>query len=357
MPLTCPQPNGALRSRGWSRNSRSRNRHIRWFRQVNQPLLDWLNSLLNEKKSASGTSSPASASSRSSPSSYPTIDALQRTGALNPQPGSQNLGEAPVSAPLSLHRLASVCPIAAVVVLARHILGIDPNSHSTKSAATGAQQNTQRQRETNQDISLLETLLFCFRSAPPPTTAVAARSKAENNNHDSKLGRIIQHLVDNIHAITVPTSDGAADEPDEDGKDGEDDDEVDDVYVLEFLLTPTAFMLLSTSNALSMPNPNVYGSGGISLSYFGLPPTSSTSASRSVWATPQGPSSASTTPLLTTGSALYTPSKPGTSPQGYSDTSQSMHRMHASNPLIGDDVQGQGESRDAAATAAGAACA
>ena len=310
---------------------------------LNQPLVDRLNSLLNKTESTSSTSSPASASSRSSPDSYPATEALQGTGALNPRPGSRTLGEAPVSAPLPLHRLASVFPTAAVFVLARHILGIDTNPQSSQSAATGAQRNPQRHREMNQDISLLETLLFCFRNAPPPTTAAAARSKTENNIHGFKLGRIIQHLVDIIHAIAVPTSDGAANEADEDEEDGEDDDELDDVYVPDSLLTPTASMLLSTSNALSMPNPNMYGSGGISPSYFGLPPTSSTSASRSAWATPQDPSSASATPLLTTRSSLYTPSTPGTIPHGYSDISQFLHRMDTSNPLIWDDVQGLGE--------------
>ena len=308
----------------------------------NQPLVDRLNSLLNKTESTSCTSSPSSPSSRSSPTCYPATNALQRTGPLTPPLASQTLGEAPVPAPLPLHRLASVFPIAAVFVLARHILGIDTHPHLSHSAPTGAQKNPQRLRELNQDISLLEALLFCFRGAPLPTAAAGARSNAENNTHGSKLGRIIQHLVDVIRAIAGPASDSAADDTDEDYEDNE-DDEVDDVYVSDSLLTSTASMLLDTPNALSMPNPNMYGGGGISSSCLGLLPTSSTSSSRSVWATPQGSLSSSATPLLTTGSSLYTPSTPGTIPHTYSDVSQFLHSIDTSHPIIWDDGQGQGE--------------
>ncbi len=309
----------------------------------NQTLVDWLNSLLTKTESTSCTSSPASASSRSSPTSYPATDTVQRTGHLTPSLASQNLGEGPVSAPLPLHRLVNVFPTAAVFVLARHILGIDTHAKLSQSAPIGAQKNPQRQREVDQDLSLLEALLLCFHSDLPPTAAAAARSKAENDTHGSKLGRIIQHLVEITRAIAGPASDGAADELDQEEEDDEDDDEVDDVYVPDSLLTSTASMLLDTSNAISMPNPDVYGGGAISTSCFGLPPTFSTSSAQSAWVTPQGPLSSSATPLLTMGSSLYTPSTPGTIPHAYSDISQFVHQMDTSNPIIWDDGQGPGE--------------
>lgn len=313
---------------------------------LNQALTNRLDRLLNKTvftfpegagtRSSSITSSPTSVSSSSSANSSPVTDAPQRTGPLTPQLSSAGIGQAQVLAPLPLHRLANVFPTTAVFVLARHVLGVNTCAQLSQSAPVTAQNDEQRQQEINQDISLLEALLSCFGNAPPPT-ARATRGYEDCDIHGSKLGRAIQGLVDIIHAIVGSTSNG-----DGDG-DANDDRENDDMYAAEPLLVSTSSLRLdASSDAISMPNLDLYGSNDISQSHFELPPTSS--STQPPRAPPQDSMSSSGTPLFTARSSLYAPSitsTPSTIPDTPFDISQFLHQMSTSSPVIWNNDQGQ----------------
>lgn len=320
---------------------------------LNQALVDRLDRLLKETEftfpgaarthSSSTTSLPTSASSPSPATSSSATDAPQPPNPLTTPPlSSSSLGPAPFSAPLPFHRLANVFPIAAVFVLARHILGIDACAQSSQSAPTAAQNDERRQQEINQDILLLEALLLCFRSTAPPA-AVAARGKVNSDTHGSKLGRVIQHLVDIIRAIVGPTGRGGADDADDADGDGDDDY----VYASEPPLASTPSLLLDAfSNAIGKPNLSLYSSGDIFPSQLGLPQTSSSSSSRSTWAAPQDSMSSAATPRWTPQSSLYAPfitPMPSMIPDTPFDISQFLDQMGTSSPVIWDDGQGQAE--------------
>ena len=312
---------------------------------LNRALTDRLDRLLNktvftsprggETHSSFTTSSPTSASSPSSAISSPGTDAPQRNGPSTPAPSSSGFGQASVSAPLSLHRLANLFPTTAVFMLARHVLGIGACAKSSKSAPTAAENGAQRQQEINQDISLLEALLFCFSSAPLPAAATA-RGMVNGNSHGSKFVCIVQGLVDIIRAIVGPNGSGNA-------IDGDDDGDDDAVYAPEHLLASTSSLRLdASSNALSMPNLGLY-SGGISPSHLEL---ASPTTLRSTWAPPQDSISSSGTPLFTTRRSLYEPSihsTPPTIPDTSFDMSEFLHQMGISRPATWDSDQGQTE--------------
>lgn len=310
---------------------------------LNQALTDRLDYLLNitfpagaGTRSSSTTSSPTSASSPSSANFSSVTDAPQRTCPLTPQLSSADIGQAQVMAPLPLHRLASVFPTTAIFVLARHVLGINARAQLSQSAPPTAQNDEQRQQEVNQDISLLEALLSCFYNAPPPAAA-AARGNEDSDIHGSKLGRAIQGLVDIIHAIVGPTDNG-----DGDG-DANDVGNNDDMYAAEPLLVSTSSLRLdASSDAISMPNLDLYGSKDISPSHFELPPRSS--STQPTWAPLQDSISSSGTPLFTTQSSLYAPSitsTPSTIPDTPFDISQFLHQMSTSSPVVRNSDQGQ----------------
>ena len=298
----------------------------------NRALADQLHHLLNQTEPASSTSSttssPTSASSPSCPTVYSATDAQQRSGSVTPPFINQD--QLLAVAPLPLHRLVNVFPTAAVFILARHTLGLDRDTQPPQSAST---LDSQAQHETVQDRSLLEALLFCFRSTQPPgtTAAEAAQEKAASNNYPSQLGRIIEHLVSIIHATTDPT--GRCDTDDRDG---------DEIYAPGPVLA-SAYSLPPnhSSHAISMSNLNLHGgssgSGVVSPSSFGMPASSSSLAQSTWFPQPDGMSS-SATPLLTTGSSVYSPSpRPTVSSETYFDISQFLNQMDTSEPLVWDD--------------------
>jgi hypothetical protein len=302
-------------------------------------LVNRLHCLLNKADSTGrvGThpsSTPSLPISASSPffatASSSATDAPPRSGPPTPPPSSSSLGQASFSAPLPFHRLQNVFPVAAVFVLVRHILGIDARARSSQPATTAAPTDGNRQHEIDQDILLLESLLLCFRSIAPPTAEVA-HGKLDSSTHGSKLGRTIQHLVDIIHAIVGPTGRGGVDDADGEGD--------DDVHASEPLLASASSLLLNaSSNVMSMPNFDLYGSGGVSPLRPSIPQTAS--SSRSTRAASQEPWSAPATPLWTPQSPLYASSITPMAvmiPDTPFDISQFLEQMSSSSPGIWDD--------------------
>ncbi|KAL9080010.1 MAG: hypothetical protein Q9157_001155 [Trypethelium eluteriae] len=289
------------------------------YHHLNEALTERLDRLLSTSAFTSPEVRPQS-SSASSPSSI--TDPMQRTAPLTP--ASSSLGQAPISAPLPLHRLTSVFPTAALFVLAKHILGI--GSGGTKSPSTSpASQNDEGQQEINEDISLLEALLLCFRNAPPPTS-----TRGRMDAYGTRVGRITQHLVDIIRAIVGPTDTSLADAT----GDG-------DVYTSEPLLAQTSPMLLdASSNAMGLPNLNLYNSG-VSPFNLGLAPPSSRSSwtlpTDSVWSS--AASMANTNNSSNTSSIAPTPTIPDTP----FDISQFLNQMGTSSPAMWDGSQGQAD--------------
>ncbi|KAF2655730.1 hypothetical protein K491DRAFT_411905 [Lophiostoma macrostomum CBS 122681] len=157
--------------------------------------------------SATNRSRPSSTSSPSPPffstTTSSVMDAPQRSGLLTP--GSQ----AAAHAPLPIHRLVNVFPTAAVFILARNILGIHGSaSQQSQVRASNAfmQENSSNQHERNEDISLLESLLFCFRSGVLPPTARTTTGHMPHPTYISKLASLLQHLVFIIRSLNDPTS-------------------------------------------------------------------------------------------------------------------------------------------------------
>ena len=312
--------------------------------QLNQALMDRLDRLLDkttvtnpEGAGTHSSSTPLSLTSASFPSfttSCSATGAPQQICHLEPPLSNPSFDQAQVSALLPFHRLTNVFPIAAVFVLARHILAIDERVQSSQYALRAAQNNEQRQQEIDQDISLLEALLFCFHNAPPPATAVAC-GKVDSTTHGSRLGRTIQHLLNIIRAIVCPIGGGGVDDAD----DGNDE------YASEALLAPTSSLVLdASSNAIGVPDLGFYGSGACSPSQIGLSSSSSSSLSR--WAASQDSTSSSVTPLFTTQSSIYPSSiapTPPTIADPPFDISQYLHQMDTSSPIIWDYGQGQVE--------------
>jgi hypothetical protein len=293
-------------------------------------------------RSSSTTSSTRQLSTHSSAPFSSAIDTLQRTGPLPPSLSSGSLGQATVS-PISIYRLAKVFPVSATFVLARHILSLDSPPQSSQSVPTRAQTKEPKRHETNEDIVLLEALLFCFRKAPSP----AAHGKVDSDINSSKLGRMIQRLVDIIHAIVGPTAQDGTNAPDGDGDDDEDDD---DVYGPKPPLASTSSLLRDPAGAIEMPNFDFYDSGSANLSSPLLhlqPPPSSSSSSQSTWATPQDSLSSSAMELLgATQSSLYAPSitpTPPTIPGAPFDISHFLQQTDTSSRLMWHRGQEQAE--------------
>ena len=292
--------------------------------------------------SSSSNSSPTSESSPSSPIFYSTTDAPQRTGSMTPPLMDQNSAEVQATVPLPFHRLANVFPTAAVFVIARHILSLGPCAQTSQSPSHLAHHDAQTQHEMIQDKWLLEALLLCFRSTQLPTTiAAAAHRKVDSEAYPSKFGRIIQHLISIIHAITDPASRSDTDDPSRHA-------EADEVYAPEPQLASTYSLPPSLSSyAVDMPDMSLYtsssGSDGVSSSHDDMPSaisTSSSSLAPSTWVAPQDEMPSSTTPLLTRGSSIYTPSPRTTIPDPYFDISQFLNQMDTSDPTVWGDGQG-----------------
>ena len=235
-----------------------------------------------------------------------------------------------------IHRLANVFPIAAIFVLARHILGMRLSAQSSQPAL--AQQDAEYQQEINEDILLLQVLLSRFRTALP-TVKASSRGKMDDVFHRSKLGRITNHLVEIINAVKGPTG------YDDTNKTNGDIDH-HSLYAPQPLMTSESSLLNfdTSSNASSMPDLNYYdGSGGdISPPQLDLPLTPF--SSQSTWPNvTQDLMPFSATPLLTTpNSSSYAPSLIPT-PETPFDLSQFLHRTCSDSPIMWDSGQGQAE--------------
>lgn len=265
-------------------------------------------------------------------------DAPPRTDIPTPPRSSPGLDQASFVAPLPFHRLENVFPIAAVFVLARHILGIGASTQPSQSASTAAPSDEHRPDDIDQDILLLEALLPCFRSTAPHAAEVA-RGTVSSDVQGSKLGRTIQHLVEIIRAIVGPT--GQSDAADD--ANGKGDDEV---FASEPLLASASSLLAdsSSSNVMSMPSFDFYGSGGASPSQPSMSHMSS--SSRSTRAPSQDSMSSSAAPLWTPQSSLYDPSitlMPSMIPDRPFDISQFLDQMTTSSPDMWDDGLRQAE--------------
>lgn len=308
--------------------------------QVTQALADRLDQLLSKRvitpPKSDGTRSSSnsiSSTSASSPCSAAS-NASHRASSAKLLLSNANFG--PMLGPLPLHRLANVFPTAAIFIIARHVLGMKSRTRLQFAPST-ARYDGQRQHEINDDVLLLEALLFRFRSSLPVTTA-AAGGKMNSSLRGSKLGRVIEHLVAIVHAIRGSKNRGGAADADGDADDN-------DVYAPEPLLGSTSSLLLDTSNTASMSNLNFYGgSGDLSPSQLDLPPTPP--SSKSTWAVPQDLMAFSATPVLTTASSSYAPSVIPTPPimaDTPFDISQFLHQMGTNSPVMWDNGQGQGE--------------
>ncbi|KAH9210394.1 hypothetical protein DL95DRAFT_448845 [Leptodontidium sp. 2 PMI_412] len=287
---------------------------------------------------------PTSVSSPSSSTFSATLDAPP--GIRPPIPGGSNFSSVqdPIPTPLPLHRIMNVFPIAAIFVLARHILGIDRRVPPSQSAPAAVQSDKKRTTEITRDILLLEALLFCFRSKKSPSS-IADRGNVSSDTLGSKLGRTIQNLVNIIHASMNPTCRvGADDDNDGDGEheDGdEDDEEEEDMYSFEPVLTlesslpPDAF-----SNCMGMPGPSSYSSNGISPSQLNVP-------RQSPWDTPQDSmsNSSTTTPMWSAQDWIsLAPLNPLSTmmPERQFDISTFLDQVEKSNVGVKDGGQDQG---------------
>lgn len=279
---------------------------------------------------------PRTYSSNTSPSSSRSAssDAAHRSSSRNAPLANYepNKDATPTLPPL--HRLASLFPTSAVLVIARNILGMDSSSRSPHAPMSVPQQREERQHEMNKDIELLEAMLFTFRSNLP-TAVVASRG---TGIQDFKLGRIIQHLVDIVHAVIAPTK--QIDWGDADG-----DVVGNDMYASEPLPASTSPLLVQNSNSASMATLNYYGSNGyLSPSHLGLSPR--VSSVQSKWPSAQDSISLSGTPLLTTANSSYAPSIVPTTPHMADtpfDISQFLHQIDTSSPVTWHHSQGKGE--------------
>lgn len=309
----------------------------------NQALADRLHRLLNKTDFTEGVGThhwSAPSLLRSDSSHFLALssatDAPPRTDIRTPPRSSPSLGQASFVAPLPFHRLENVFPIAAVFVLARHILGIGVSTQPSQSASTAAPNDEHRPDDIDQDVLLLEALLPCFRSTAPHVAEVA-RGTINRVVQGSNLGRTIQHLVEIIHAIVGPT--GQSDADDANGK-GD-----DEVFASEPLLASASSLLAdSFSNVMSMPSFDLYGSGGASPSQPSM--THRSSASRSTRAPSQDSMSSPTTPLWTPQSSLYGSSitlMPPTIPDRPFDISQFLDQMTTSSPGMWDNGLPQAE--------------
>lgn len=306
--------------------------------QTDRSLLNRLDFLLNKtavnisrraRKHSSNTSPSMSTSSSRSPSS----DAAHRSSSLNAPLSSYSSQDSASTLP-PLHRLANLFPTSAVFVLAREILGMDSRSRTPQAPMSAPHQREERQHQMNEDIALLEAMLFCFRSKLR-TAAVASRG---SGIHGSKLGRIIQHLVDIVHAVKAPSNQS-------DAEDADDDADGNDMYASEPLLPSTSPLPLQNPNSASMANLEYYGrNGAFSPSHLGLSPRASSVQLN--WAAAQDSMSFSGTPLLTAENSSYAPSIMPTPPH-MSDTafdiSQFLHQMGTNSPVMWDNGQRQAD--------------
>jgi hypothetical protein len=188
--------------------------------------------------------------------------ATQRTGLLT------HPGQTSVQTNLPIHRLANIFPTKALFVIARNILGIQTSNaqqSQTMSASATNIDDDAFQNERNEDIALLETLLFCFRSAiiPLSTSTSATKSPA---TYTFKLTRVLQHLIAIIHATMDPMS----------------------ISTSSTFLTDSHLLdvLGSSTDALSLPNLHLYSGSdsGSNISppfYPGLSLSSNTTAGSS----------------------------------------------------------------------------
>lgn len=233
-------------------------------------------------------------------------------------------------APLPFHRLENVFPIAAVFVLARHILGIGASTQPSQSASTAVPSDEHRPDDIDQDILLLEALLPCFRSTAPQA-AEFARGTMNNDVQGSNLGRTIQYLIEIIRAIVGQTGQSDADDANDKGD--------DEVFASEPLLASASSLLAdSFSNVMSMPSFDLYGSGGASPSQPNMAHTAS--SSRSTRAPSQDSMSSPATPLWTPQGSLYgssiTPMR-SIIPDKPFDISQFVDQMTTASPGMWDD--------------------
>ncbi|ELR10228.1 hypothetical protein VC83_08978 [Pseudogymnoascus destructans] len=286
---------------------------------------------------------PTSVSSTSTSTFPSALDAPP--GIRPPIPGGSNFSSVqdPIPTPLPLHRITNVFPIAAIFVLARHILDIDKRVPPSQYAPAAVQSDKKRTTEITHDILLLEALLFCFRSKKPPSS-IADHGNISSDTLGSKLGRTIQNLVNIIHASMNPTCRvGADDDNDGDGEheDGDDDDDEEDTYSFEPMLTlepslpPDAF-----SNYMGMPGPSSYSSNGISPSQLNVP-------MQSPWDTPQDSmsNSSTTTPMWSAQNWIsLAPLNPLSTmmPERQFDISTFMDQVERSNVDVQDGGQDQG---------------
>jgi hypothetical protein len=211
---------------------------------LNEALADELDHLLSNPVSTSSAayrpqSSPSSSPySRSIAAAASSIrNATQRSGLLTPP------NQTSVQTHLPIHRLANVFPTKALFIIARNILGVQASNTQQPQARTPGVSNIDNdafQHERNEDIALLETVLFCFRSAaiPPPTSTCAAKSPA---TYTFKLARVLQHLIAIIHATIDPMSANTS------------STFLTDSHLLD--------VLGASTDALSLPNLHLYTNG------------------------------------------------------------------------------------------------
>ena len=302
-----------------------------------QTLVDRLDNLLDKgefpslqragAQSSFTNSSPQSVSTSSTATSA-MANIPKRTDLLTSALSRPSPTDAPALTQLPFHRLVNVFPITAIFVLARHILGMEQPS---QFASTTSQGDEQQRYEISQDILLLESLLSCFRSARPSRVMAPRGNDADGDGF--KLDRVLKHLIDIIHVMVGPTCRSNVD-----NASGKGDDM--DIYAPEPMLASTSPLLLdASSNAMSMPDLHLFGSGTISPSLLGFP----SSASQFMWGAPQDTTQSSSTPLLTAGSSSYAPSMaptPPTLPDTSSDFSHFLQQMGASSPVMWDGDHG-----------------
>ena len=309
----------------------------------NHSLLERLSQLLDvlaASTTAEAPRSPTTSSSASTSPSSPSLTALNapyRGSPLRFPPSTYYPGQENAATPLPLHRLVNVFPSEAVFVLAKHILSNGPISKASRRTSSAVQSKEQKQKEIDEDLILLETLLARFR-AELPSCSAASRAKSNNIAHGSKLGRLIQSLVEIIHAIKGSASHNPA-------EDADGNVEEKNIYAPDPLLGTTSSMLLNNSHARHFPDLDFCGdSGNISPSHLCLPSTPS--LSQSAWAPAHDAMSFSATPILTTGSSSYAASVIPT-PPGMADTpfdiSQFLHQMGTNSPVMWDSGNGQAE--------------
>ena len=294
-------------------------------------------------RTANSSSRAGTGSSSTSPSQTPASSPLSATSGIPLQSSSpylslsaHSLDQASVLALPPIHRLANVFPIAAVFVLARHILGMGLRTQS--SQLTPDHQDAKWQQEIDEDVLLLKALLSRFRTALP-TVKVSSRGRMDDVFHGSKLGRITNHLVEIINAIKGPNSDDNA-------NDANRDVDYHSLHAPEPLMASKSSLLLDVSSDTSMPDLNYYdGSGDISPPQLDLPLTPF--SSQSTWAVTQDLMPFSTTPLLTTANSSYAPSlipTPPTMAETPFDISQFLHQTSSSPPVMWDSGQEQAQA-------------